>query len=122
MLPRIWSRARTDIAATWERRNTQLYMYSGAGKGAEVAGWKQAARVELAAAKNTMYAQRLLDLVKAHERIPRLILLREAIRLGDPIWLPQLAVATCRLLRVIRVEEVVSPSLSLSRPRRYRES
>lgn len=40
MLPRIWSRTRRDIAAKWERQNARPYMYGGAGKGAEVAGWK----------------------------------------------------------------------------------
>ena len=98
LLPRVRSRTRRSIAAKWEQANARFYLYGGAGKGAEVAGWKQAARAELVAANKAVYAQGLLDLVKAYERIPHHVLLREAIRLGYPIWLLQLAVATYRLL------------------------
>ena len=59
-------------------------------------------------ANKAVYAQGLLDLVKAYTRIPHHVLLREVIRLGYPIWLLQLAVATYRLLRVIRVEDAIS--------------
>ena len=46
-------------------------------KGAEVAAWKQAARAELAKLSNGVdYAQVLLDLVKAFDRIPHDVLLR----------------------------------------------
>ena len=45
----------------------------------------------------------LLDLVKAFERIPYRVLLREAIRLGYPLRLLRLAIATYKLPRVIRV-------------------
>jgi len=45
----------------------------------------------------------LLDLVKAFERIPYRVLLREARRLHYPIRMIRLAIATYRLPRVIRV-------------------
>ena len=84
-LPRVWSWARREIASKWEE-----YLYGGAGKGAEVAAWRQAARSELVAMSGKEYAQGLLDLVKAYERIPHWILLREAQWLGYPIWLLRL--------------------------------
>ena len=40
--------------------------------------WKQPARAELSAALDAAYAQILLDLVKAFERIPYWVLTREA--------------------------------------------
>lgn len=55
-----------------------------------------------------MYARGLLDLVKANERIPPWIQLREALMRGYPVWLLELSVATYRLLRVIRVGQVIS--------------
>lgn len=107
-LPRTWSRARRAIASKWEAQNSRGYLYGGAGTGAEVAAWRQAARAEMAAANSDHYAQGLVDLVKAYERIPHWVLLREAKRLGYPIWLLQLSVATCRLLRAIRTDSAVS--------------
>lgn len=105
-LPRIWSRTRRAIASKWEAQNSRAYLYGGAGKGAEVAAWRQAARAEIAAANADHYAQGLL--VKAYERIPYWVLLREAKRLGYPIRLLRLSVATYRLLRVIRIDSAVS--------------
>ena len=107
-LPKIWSRTRRSIAAEWEKRNSRDFLYGGAGKGSEVAAWRQAARAELAALDHKSYAQGLLDLVKAYERIPHWVLLREAERHGYPVWLLRLAVAAYRLLRVIRIDQVVS--------------
>lgn len=46
--------------------------------------------------------------MKAYERIPHHVLLREALRLGYPVLLLQLAVATYRLLSVIRVDDAMS--------------
>ena len=51
----------------------------------------------------TGYAQALLDLVKAFDRVPHWLLLREAYALGYPIWMLKLSIATYRLPRVIRV-------------------
>ena len=83
-------------------------MYAGSGRGSTVAAWKQAARAEHAAATGSKYAQVLLDLVKAFERIPYRVLLREATRLGYPLRLLKLAIATYKLPRVIRVGDAIS--------------
>ena len=108
LLPRVWMRSRRYIAQQWERANDRPYLYAGAAKGAEVAAWKQAARAELAVEGGASYAQVLLDLVKAFERVPHDILLREARRLGYPLWLLRLSLATYKLSRVVRVGAVVS--------------
>lgn len=108
LLPRIWMRARRDVAQVWERRNARGYLYAGAAKGATVAAWKQAARAELAASIGLDYGQALLDLVKAFERIPHWLLVREARRLNYPLWLIRLALATYRLQRVLRVGQALS--------------
>ena len=49
-----------------------------------------------------------IDLVKAFERIPYRVLVREAKRLGYPIRLIKLAIATYKLPRVIRVGSTYS--------------
>ena len=73
-----------------------------------MAAWKQAARPGLAKATGARYAQILLDLVKAFERIPYRVLLRDARRLEYPLGLLSLAIATYKMPRVIRVGEAVS--------------
>ena len=75
-------RARRRQAQDWERAHPRPYLYAGQGKGAEVAVWKQAARAELAGTASACYGQVLLDLVKAFERVPHHVLLREAVRHG----------------------------------------
>ena len=71
-MPRIWMRTRRRQAKRWESRNARWYMYAGKGMGADVAAWKQAAAAELAATMKefAVYAQALLDLVKAFDRVP----------------------------------------------------
>ena len=77
-LPRVWMRARREEAKEWEAKSDKPFLYAGTGRGSTVAAWKQSARAEVAAATGEDYAQVLLDLVKAFERIPYSILLREA--------------------------------------------
>ncbi|HUU60977.1 MAG TPA: reverse transcriptase domain-containing protein, partial [Acidimicrobiia bacterium] len=108
LLPRLWMRARREVATEWERVNKRPYLYAGEAMGAHVAVWKQAARAELAAVVGTDYALVLLDLVKAFERVPHDVVLREAKKLGYPMWLLRLSFATYRLGRVLRVGNVVS--------------
>ena len=93
-LPRVWSRCRRQVCKEWEASCNRPYLYAGARKGSTVAGWKQAARAELAKAYGKDYAQAFLDLVKAFERIPYRVLLREAKRLGYPLRLIRLAIRT----------------------------
>ena len=101
-------RARRDEAKQWEIECNRDYLYAGSGKGSAVAVWKQAARAEVAAASGERYAQVLLDLVKAFERIPYRVLMREALRLNYPLRLLRLAIVTYKLPRVVRVGGAIS--------------
>ena len=67
---RVWMRIRLADAVVWQSAYDRPWLYAGAGKGAEVAAWRQAARAEQAAARGWDYAAVLLDLVKAFERVP----------------------------------------------------
>ena len=108
-LPRVWMRIRRQVARDWELANPRPYLYAGVGKGANVAAWKQGARAELAQSlPHVLYGQALLDLVKAFERVPHHVLVREAIRLGYSLWILRLALAAYRLGRVIRVDGILS--------------
>ena len=70
-------RARSIYAPQWEIANSSPYLYAGAGKGAEVAVWKQSARAELAHTSDMVYVQALIDLVKVFERIANWLLVKE---------------------------------------------
>ncbi len=108
-MPRIWMRLRREVAREWERIHDRSYLYAGVGKGADVAAWKQAARAELAhTLPGIEYGQALLDLVKAFERVPHHVLVREAVRLGYNLWVLRLALAAYRLGRVLRVHGAIS--------------
>ena len=108
-------RARRGVAQSWERRNARGYLNAGAAKGATIVAWRQAARAELAATIGLDYCQALLDLVKAFERIPHWLLVREARRLNYPLWLIRLALATYRLHRVLRVGQALSEVIRATR-------
>lgn len=109
-LPRIWCRARKEVTTEWDRLNQHPFLYAGKGMGADIAACKQAARAELAAAATFRvgYGQALLDPVKAFDRIPHWLLVREAINLGYPLWFIRLSLQTYLLKRVMRVRKVVS--------------
>ena len=109
-LPRLWMRVRRRIAQAWEARHPRPYLYAGKGKGANIAAWMQGATAELAATvkKQVGYAQALLDMVKAFDRIPHWLLVREARSLGYPLRLLRLSLSTYLLKRVLRIGGVVS--------------
>jgi hypothetical protein len=92
----------------WESMQSRKYLYAGVARGSTVAAWKQAVRAELALALKVDYGQALLDLVKAFERIPHHVLVREAAALGYPGYMIRLAVATYRMRRVLRVGDAIS--------------
>ena len=54
-MPRIWMRARRDVATHWERKHYRPYLYAGPAKGADVAAWKQSARAEHAVSSQLVY-------------------------------------------------------------------
>ena len=103
-------RARRKAARRWEELNERELLYAGKGKGANVAAWKQAFFADPAATMkhSVEYVQTLLDLIKAFDKVPRWLLVREAVALGYPLKLLRLSIATYQLKRVIRVGKVVS--------------
>ena len=109
-MPRLWARVRRRLAREWEAKNSRAYLYAGEAKGPNVAAWKQAMAAEVAAAAKSIvhYAQTLLDLVKAFDRIPLWLLVREAVALGYPLKVLRLSIAVYRFNRVIRIDGVVS--------------
>ena len=108
--PRIGMRARRKAARRWEELNSREWLCTGKGKGVNVAAWKQAFFAELAATMkhSVEYIQTLLDLVKAFDKVPPWLLIREAIALGYPLRILRLSIATYQLKRVIRIGSVVS--------------
>ena len=95
-----------------------LSLYAGKGMGADIAAWKQAARAALAvvATFHVGYGQALLDLVKAFDRIPHWLLVREAINLGYPLWFIRPSLQTYMLARAIRLRKVVAFKVQAYRP------
>ena len=78
-----------------------------------MAAWKQSMTAEVAATADhkVQYAQALLGLVKAFDRFPLWLLVREAIALGYPLRVLRLSVAVYKLGRVIRIGGVVPHSV-----------
>ena len=97
-------RVRLADAETWQSLYERPWLYASAGKGAEVAAWKQAARSEHAVACDWVYAAILLDLVKAFERVPHDVLVHEAVALGYNLHLLKVSLAAHRLPRTMRLE------------------
>ena len=114
-LPRIWMRVRRPVTLEWEKKQERKYLYAGAAKGAAVAALKQAARGERANLWGTAYGQALLDLVKAFERIQHRHLVKQAVKLGYPMWMIRLSIATYRMRRVLRIGEAVSDTVVATR-------
>ena len=114
-LPRIWSRVRRRCAREWEDKNQRPWLYAGKAKGANVVAWKQAMAAEAAAAAGPTvhHAEALLDLVKAFDRIPQWLLVREAVALGDPLKMLRLSIAIYKMNRTIRVAGACSHLESL---------
>ena len=62
---RWWSRVRLALMRAWQSEHEHDFFYAGPGKGADVASWKQAARLEHArAVPGHEHATVLLDMVR----------------------------------------------------------
>ena len=57
------------------------------------------------------YVQTLLDLIKAFDKVPLWLIVREAVALGYPLKILRLSIATYQLMRVIRIGKVVSKAV-----------
>ena len=67
---RVWMRARVELARHWDSTHIFKDCYGGNGMRAQRAAWQAAFRSETAAHRGMSFAQSLLDLVKAFEKIP----------------------------------------------------
>jgi len=83
-------------------------LFGGAGKGAQRAAWQVAFKAETAALKTHSYAESLLDLIKAFEKVPHHLLVRAARLQGYNLWVLRLSLSSYRLRRSIGVDAVYS--------------
>jgi len=104
VIVRIWARARAQVARQWETDNARAGLFGGPSMGAQKAAWQAAFRAEAAALTRSNYAQALLDLVKAFEKVPHDVLFRLARERGFNLWLVRLSVASYRLARSIGID------------------
>ena len=105
---RTWFRARASHVKRWEFGHPRSFFYAGAGMGADVASWTQAALLEHASASKLASAAAFLDLVKCFERVPYDQLIAEGLHWEYPMWVLRLAIAAYRLGRRISINGVVS--------------
>ena len=109
-------RIRLDLVRSWQSEYDRPYFYAGPGRGADIASWRQAARAELAASSHQLdYANAMLDLVKAFERVPHDWLAHYAHEYSYPVFVLRLCISAYRLGRVVLVCGVVSNVIFASR-------
>jgi len=112
---RIWARARADVARRWEALNARRTIYGGAGMGAQRAAWLSGFRAETSAQSKLAFAQSLLDLVKAFEKVKHAILVDAAVRHGYSLWLLRMSLASYRAPRAIGVNGVYTRTITACR-------
>jgi len=105
---RVWMRVRLADAVIWQSLHERPWLYASAGKGADVAAWRQAARSEQAAARGWHYGAALLDMVKAFERVPHDILVCKAVAKGYSLRLLKVSLGAYRLARTLMVQGACS--------------
>jgi len=105
---RIWMRIRLADAVIWQSLHERPWLYASAGKGADVAAWRQAARSEQAAARGWSYGAALLDMVKAFERVPHDLLVVKARAKGYSLRLLKVSLSAYRLARTLMVQGACS--------------
>jgi len=112
---RVWARARRAAARAWESLHAKPYVFGAAGMGAQRAAWQCAFRAENAMLTDQRFAQSLLDLVKAFEKVPHWALVAAARKHGYNLWLVRLSLASYRLPRVVGVDGAYSKMLQATR-------
>ena len=115
VIVRVWARARSHIARQWEADNPRPGLYGGPAMGAQKAAWQAGFHAEAAALTRSNYAQALLDLVKAFEKVPHDVVFRLAQKRGFNLWLVRLSVASYRLMRTIGIDGAYSRMVTATR-------
>ena len=105
---RIWMRARSSVARQWEAMNARPCLYGGTGMGAQRAAWNVAFRAEHAALSDRDYAQSLLDLVKAFEKVPHWALIASARKHKYCLFTFRLSLDAYKCARTIVINGVCS--------------
>ena len=90
-------------------------IFCGPGKGAQAAAHQIAFVAESAALSKNTFGTSLLDFVKAFESVPHAILVEVARRLGYPLVILRLCIASYRLKRAIGVEGIYSEEIVATR-------
>ena len=112
---RLWFRARLRATRVWEHLTALPSIFGGPGKGAQVAAHQVAFAAESAALRSHTFGTSLLDLVKAFESVPHAILATAARKLGYPLVMLRLCLASYRLKRTIGIEGVYSREVVATR-------
>ena len=105
---RLWMRMRSNLSRMWEAANPSPAIFGGRGCGAQRAAWLSSLTAECAALANVEFAQTLIDLVKAFERVPHHILVTFAVKWNYNIVVLRLSLAAYRIARAIGIDGVFS--------------
>ena len=105
-LVRIWMRARNELCRRWIAANPSPAIFGGKGCGAQRAAWVSSLHAELAAMSKRPFAQTLVDLVKAFERVPHHMLVQFAVKWGYNLAVLRLSVAAYRIARAVGIDGV----------------
>jgi len=100
--------ARAAITREWEAAHAMLSLYGGSGMGAQRAAWQAAYGAQTAATTGLYYAQSVLDLVKALERLPHWLIVAAATKHRCNLFVLRLSLAAYRLPRAIGIDGVYS--------------
>ncbi len=103
------------MAREWEAANSRPYLFGGAGMGATRAAWQVAFRAECAARAGKHYAQSLLDLVKAFDKVPHHHVVEAARRHGLNLWVVRMSILTYRMTRFLGIDGVFSRGVLATR-------